>query len=94
MRTAGEGGATSWAAAPAALEISRSLGSAAGGAGTRALGFSRMSAGYTYPAIAPPTSGATQKSQSCSSAHPPSNKAGPVLRAGFTDVLVTGMLTR
>jgi hypothetical protein len=27
-------------------------------------------------------------------AQPPTNNAGPVLRAGFTDVLVTGMLTR
>ncbi len=26
--------------------------------------------------------------------HPPSSRAGPVLRAGFTDVLVTGMLIR
>ena len=25
---------------------------------------------------------------------PPTSKAGPVLRAGFTEVLVTGMLTR
>jgi len=38
--------------------------------------------------------GATQKSQSCPSAHPPTNTAGPVLRAGFTDVLVTGMLIK
>jgi hypothetical protein len=42
----------------------------------------------------PPISGATQNSQSCASAHPPTNKAGPVLRAGLTEVLVTGMLTR
>jgi hypothetical protein len=27
-------------------------------------------------------------------AQPPANSAGPVLRAGFTDVLVTGMLIR
>ena len=38
--------------------------------------------------------GATQNSQSWPRAHPPTNKAGPVLRAGFTEVLVTGMLTR
>ena len=39
-------------------------------------------------------SGATQNSQSCVIAQPPTNSAGPVLRAGLTDVLVTGMLTR
>ena len=39
-------------------------------------------------------SGATQKSQSCPSAQPPTKTAGPVLRAGLTDVLVTGMLMR
>ena len=38
--------------------------------------------------------GATQNSQSCCKAQPPTNKAGPVLRAGLTEVLVTGMLTR
>ena len=43
---------------------------------------------------AAPTIGATQNSHSCSSAQPPTNSAGPVLRAGFTEVLVTGMLTR
>ena len=42
--------------------------------------------------MAAPTIGATQKSQSCSIAQPPTKSAGPVLRAGFTDVLVTGML--
>jgi hypothetical protein len=37
--------------------------------------------------------GATQKSQSCSMvAQPPARRAGAVLRAGFTDVLVTGMM--
>ena len=46
------------------------------------------------PPSAPPISGATQNSQSCAIAQPPANKAGPVLRAGFTEVLVTGMLTR
>ena len=42
--------------------------------------------------------GASQKSQSCSSAHPPPaiavKIAGPVERAGFTEVFVTGMLMR
>jgi hypothetical protein len=38
--------------------------------------------------------GAIQNSQSCCSAHPPTMIAGPVLRAGFTDVLVMGMLMR
>ena len=37
---------------------------------------------------------ATAKSQSCSSAHPPWKKAVPRLLAIFTDVLVTGMLTK
>jgi hypothetical protein len=46
------------------------------------------------PAAAAPSSGATQNSHSCCTAHPPTNSAGPVLRAGFTDVLVTGMLIR
>ena len=35
--------------------------------------------------------GATQNSQSWSSAHPPANKAGAVERAGLTEVLVTGI---
>ena len=38
--------------------------------------------------------GATQKSQSCDIAQSPTNRATPVLRAGFTEVLVTGMLIR
>ena len=38
--------------------------------------------------------GATQKSHSCSIAQPPTKTAGPVLRAGFTEVFVTGMLMR
>ena len=33
-------------------------------------------------------------SQSWAMASPPANRAGPIDRAGFTDVLVTGMLTR
>ena len=48
--------------------------------------------------MTPPTIGASQNSQSWPSAHPLPPKAsmiaGPVERAGFTDVLVTGMLTR
>ena len=46
------------------------------------------------PASAAPTSGATQNSHNCASAQPPTMSAGPVLRAGFTEVLVTGMLMR
>ena len=42
----------------------------------------------------PPAIGATQNSQSWLSAQPPTNSAGPVLRAGFTEVFVTGMETR
>ena len=42
----------------------------------------------------PPTIGATQKSHSCCTAQPPTKKAVAVLRAGFTEVLVTGMLIR
>lgn len=41
--------------------------------------------------IKPPTIGATQNSQSCEMAQSPTNTATPVLRTGFTDVLVTGM---
>ena len=44
--------------------------------------------------ISAPTSGATMNSHSCSSAHPPTNSAGPMLRAGLTDVFVIGMPTR
>ncbi len=46
------------------------------------------------PATAAPTIGATQNSQSCCSAAPPTNSAGPVERAGLTDVLVTGIEIR
>jgi hypothetical protein len=38
--------------------------------------------------------GATQKSHSCSIAQPPTNTAGPVLRAGLTERLVTGIPIR
>ena len=41
------------------------------------------------PPSAPLTSGATQ-----TSAQPPTNSAGPVERAGFAEVFVTGMPTR
>jgi hypothetical protein len=41
-----------------------------------------------------PAIGATQKSQSCESAHPPATMAGPVERAGLTEVFVTGIETR
>ena len=49
---------------------------------------------YTTAPSTAPAIGATQKSQSCASAQPPTKSAGPVLRAGFTEVLVTGMLIR
>lgn len=42
---------------------------------------------------AAPTSGATMNSHSCDSAVPPSNSAGPMLRAGLTDVPVIGIHT-
>ena len=45
-------------------------------------------------AIAAPASGARMNSHSCSIAQPPTNSAGPMLRAGLTDVLVIGMPTR
>jgi hypothetical protein len=48
----------------------------------------------TQPASAAPTIGATQNNQSCPIAQPPAKSAGPVLRAGFTGVFVTGMLIR
>jgi hypothetical protein len=38
--------------------------------------------------------GAAQKSQSWEIAQPPTNTATPVLRAGFTEVFVTGMLIK
>lgn len=42
----------------------------------------------------PPAMGATQKSQSCESAHPPATMAGPVERAGLAEVFVIGIDTR
>lgn len=50
--------------------------------------------GRRPPPIAAPARGATQNSQSWDRAQPPTKRAGPVLRAGLTDVLVTGMLIR
>jgi hypothetical protein len=44
------------------------------------------------PASAAPTIGANQNSHSCDGAQSPTSSGGPVLRAGFTEVLVTGML--
>jgi len=49
---------------------------------------------YSNPAMAAPITGATQNIHSWAIAHPPTIKAGPVLRAGLTEVLVTGMATR
>src|SRR6516164_4078895 len=46
------------------------------------------------PAITAPTIGASQNSQSWPTYSPPANSAGPVLRAGLTEVLVTGIDTR
>lgn len=44
--------------------------------------------------MAPPAIGASQNSQSCCKAHPPTKSACPVERAGLTEVLVTGMEIR
>ena len=41
-----------------------------------------------------PRMGATKKSQSWARALPPDKRAGPRLRAGLTEVPVTGMVTR
>src|SRR5437762_14359471 len=49
---------------------------------------------YSHPAARAPTIGATQSTHNCARAQPPTNRAGTVLRAGFTDVPVTGMLMR
>ena len=46
------------------------------------------------PAIAAPRMGASQNSQSCAMYAPPANSAGPVLRAGLTEALVTGIRKR
>ena len=47
---------------------------------------------YVLAPNSAPTIGATQSAHSCSMAQPPTKRATPVLRAGSTDVLVTGML--
>jgi hypothetical protein len=46
------------------------------------------------PASAAPAIGKIIKSQSCDNAHPPTKIAWLILLAGFTEVLVTGMLTK
>src|SRR5712692_1180232 len=56
--------------------------------------YSLATNGYTIPAAAAPRIGATQNNQSCSRAQPPTKRAGPVLRAGLTEVLVTGIEIR
>ena len=48
----------------------------------------------TMPANKAPTTGATINSQSCSMAQPPTKMAWLMLRAGLTEVLVTGMETK
>ena len=48
----------------------------------------------TNAAATAPKIGATKKSQSWLSALPPAKSAGPKLRAGFTEVPVTGIATR
>lgn len=48
---------------------------------------------HTNELNAAPINGATMKSQSCSKACPPSTNAGPMLRAGFTEVPVIGIQT-
>ena len=49
---------------------------------------------HTKAAITAPTMGATKKSQSWERALPPEIRAGPRLRAGLTEVPVTGIVTR
>jgi len=48
----------------------------------------------TTPAIAAPRMGASQNNQSCAIYAPPAKSAGPVLRAGLTEALVTGIRKR
>lgn len=47
-----------------------------------------------HPAIAAPKIGATRNTHTCPSASGPANTAAAIDRAGFTDVLLTGMLIR
>jgi hypothetical protein len=51
---------------------------------------SSLSQWYNMPPAAPPRIGAIQNSQSGPIAQPPTKRAGPVERAGFTEVFVTG----
>ncbi len=71
---------------------------AAGSRGPTASEASGVLSSKTYlkkkPISAAPTIGATQKSHSWLSAELPTKIAGPVERAGLTDVLVTGMEIR
>jgi len=55
---------------------------------------SRATAGYKRPANAGPGDGATQNSQKLLERPAAANRAGPVLRAGFTEVFVTGIPMR
>jgi hypothetical protein len=67
----------------------------AAGCGHRWFSAGEPSSGpYIRPARIAPAIGATQNSHNCSKAQPPAKSAGPVLRAGFTEVLVTGIPTR
>src|SRR5215831_15251923 len=53
-----------------------------------------LSALKTTAAITPPRSGATMNSHNCCKAQPPVKIAGPMLRAGLIEALVTGMAAR
>jgi endonuclease/exonuclease/phosphatase (EEP) superfamily protein YafD len=57
-------------------------------------GVGRVMPRYTAAASTAPISGATTESQSWLSARPATKTAGPMLRAGFTEVFVTGIPTR
>src|SRR5688572_22126867 len=46
---------------------------------------------YNKPAQIAPAIGASQNNHNCFKASPPTIKAGPVLRAGLTEVLVIGI---
>ena len=60
---------------------------------TGSCGAAKKTVEMTAPAIAP-RMGASQNNQSCESAPPCTNSAGPVERAGLMDALVTGIATR
>jgi hypothetical protein len=70
------------------------LGSAVSATRTAIRGSEAATILYSNDAIAAPMSGATMNSQSWLNAHPPTNTAGPILRAGLTEVLVTGIPTK